>query len=194
MSVKKTIYKAIATHLMAKLNNETNSQFPNDLPALKWFDKQMGQFTDAETSYALPLPTILMEYGQFTWTTQGKNTQKGDGVIRFYIYFENYANSFTGSLNQELALQFFEFGEEVHKALQGLAIANILGPLDRVTDAEDTEQDMIITSILEYNATIYDASTNETRNYIEVEPGLNVEYKKESNRPPQSNEPLFLTS
>lgn len=193
MSVKKIIYKAIQTHLMAKLNADTNSEFPNHLPSLKWFDKQMSQFTDAEKSFALPLPTILMEYGQFTWTTTGKNTQKGDGVIRFYIYFENYADSFTGSINQELALQFFEFGEAVHQALQGVAIANILSPLDRVADAEDAEQDMIITSILEYNATIYDASTNVSRNYIEVEPDLNVEYKKESSRPPQSNEPVFLT-
>lgn len=194
MSVKKLIFKEIGTHLMQKLNVSTNAQYPNHLPHLQWYDKQMAQFSDAETSFALPLPAILIEFGQFTWTTAGKNTQRGEGVLRFYTYFENYANSFNGSLNQDLALQFWEFTEEVHKYLQGLAIEGVLSPLERVTDAEDIEQDMIITSILEYNTTIIDNSTNDTRNYIEVTPDMNVQRKKEVSRPPVTNEPPFITS
>lgn len=191
MSVKKTIFKAIEQHLMAKLNSSTNIAYPMDLPALKWFDKQMGQFTDAETSYALPLPTVLIEFGQFTWTTVGLNTQKGEGVLRFYTYFENYANSFSGSLNQDLALQFFEFTEQVNIYLQGLTIGGILSALERVTDAEDIEQDMVITSVVEYNCTIYDNSTNVTRNNIDVDPDLNV-----SKAPPRekTQDKTFLTA
>lgn len=193
MSVKKLIFKSIGTHLMQKLNIATNAEFPNDLPHLQWYDKQMNQFVDQETSFALPLPAVLIEFGQFTWTTTGKGVQKGEGVLRFYTYFENYANSFNGSLNQELALQFWRFTEEVNKYLQGLAIEGILSPLDRVTDAEDIEQDMIITSITEYSTTIFDSSTNETRNYIEVNPDMNVERKKQITRPPVDNDPPFIT-
>ncbi len=91
-------------------------------------------------------------------------------------------------------MQFWRFTEEVNKYLQGLSIEGILSPLDRVTDAEDIEQDMIITSITEYSTTIFDSSTNETRNYIEVNPDMNVERKKQISRPPVGDEPAFLTT
>ncbi|WP_443937078.1 hypothetical protein [Pedobacter sp. MW01-1-1] len=194
MAVKKIIYKLIGEHLTQKLNTDTNIKYPAELPALKWFDKQMGQFLNPETSYALPLPTILMEFGQISWSTSGLNTQKGEGILRFYIYFENYSDSFSGSINQDLALQFFEFTEQANLYLQGLNIPGILSALERVTDAEDIEQDMIITSVLEYSCTIFDNSTNITRNTIEVEPELNLYRNSKSSRPNENNELPFLTS
>lgn len=179
MAVKKTIFKNIGDYLM-----QTIKDTDDGLPDLAWFDKQMGQFESPELAFALPLPTVLMEFGQFNWQTVGQNSQKGEGSIRIHIYFENYANSFTGSLNQELALQFFEFTEAVHVALQGYGIAGVLSPLQRIGDAEDVAQDMIITSVMDYSATIFDDVTALTRNFIDVDPDLEVNYKKESSRPP----------
>jgi hypothetical protein len=192
MSVKKTIFKNLGDLLKSRLVNltyEIPAVDPEDeptdepLPDLKWFDKQMGQFDNPETSFALPLPTILLEFGQFVWTTTGQNNQKGEGSIRIYIYFENYANSFSGSLNQELALKYFEFTEAVHKVLQGYGIIDIMSPLVRIGDAEDIAQDMIITSVMDYSCTIFDNATDRSRNFIDVDPELTVEYKKESSRP-----------
>lgn len=192
MSVKKTIFKNLGARLMSKLVNLTYQIPPVDpetvptnepLPDLKWYDKQMGQFENPEQSFALPLPTILLEFGQFAWSTTGQNNQKGEGSIRVYIYFENYANSFTGSLNQDLALQFFEFTEAVHRVLQGYGIVETMSPLVRIGDAEDIAQDMIITSVMDYSCTIYDNATDRTRNFTDVDPDLTVEYMKVSSRP-----------
>jgi len=186
MSIKKTIFKTIGAYLMAQVNN-----LPNGLPSLKHYDKQMGQFTSPELALMLPLPMVLLQFLDFTWETVGQNMQKGIGIIRVSIYFENYANSFTGAINQDTALQFFEFTEAVHKALQGYSI-NGMAALSRVGDAEDTEQDMIIMSVMDYQTTITDASTDERRNFIDADPELHVEYKKESSRPVPPNDTTFL--
>jgi len=177
MSIKKDIFKAIGTHLMATLQNMPG------LPNLAHYDKQMGQFTSPELALVLPLPCVLIEFGNFNWETIGRNNQKGEGVISFSVYFENYANSFTGSLNQDIALQFFEFTEAVHVALQGYGL-DFMAPLNRIGDAEDTEQDMIIMSVINYQTTIKDLTTDTRRSFIDIDPGINVEYKKESSRPP----------
>ncbi|MBD3748954.1 MAG: hypothetical protein IE931_05615 [Sphingobacteriales bacterium] len=174
--IKKDIYKAIGDHLMATLKNLTG------LPDLAWYDKQMGQFSQPELAYVVPLPAVLIEFGQFTWTTEGANTQKGEGIIRFYVYFENYSNSFNGALDQELALRYFEFTEAVHQALQGFSTTDVM-PLQRVTDGEDVDQDMIITNIVEYSTTIFDRATNRKRNFTDVDPDVQVDYKKTSSRP-----------
>lgn len=192
MSVKKDIFTVIGAHLMATVLPITGREDLPDLPGLQWFDKQMGQFDSPELSYAVPLPVVLLEYGQFTWTTIGQNQQKGEGTLRFYIYFENYANSFDGSLNQDMALCFWEFTEMVHLALQGFGIKDKMSALERIGDAEDIAQDMVITSVMEYSATIYDNSTDRGRNFIDVEPDVTVEYKRKSSRPPGEEEKAFL--
>lgn len=177
MSIKKTIFKAIGTHLTSTLTNL------DGLPNLAHFDKQMGQFNSPELALILPLPTVLMQFLDFTWETTAQNTQKGTGIIRFSTYFENYANSFTGSFNQETALQFFEYTEQVHLALQGFGL-EFMAPLNRIGDAEDTEQDMIIMSVCDYQTTITDLATYRRRNFIDVDPDLQVEYKKQTSRLP----------
>lgn len=189
MSAKKEVFKKVGERLFAKLIN-----LEGGLPNLAMFDKQMGQFENPELTFAIPLPCVLLEFGQFNYTTISQNQQKGDGSLRIYIYFENYSNSFTGAIDQELALRFFEFTEAVHKALQGFGISGLMAPLERVADAEDVAQDMIITSIMDYNTVVYDDSADETKNFTEVDPDVEVEYKKTSSRPVDDNEPLFLTA
>ena len=179
MSVKKDLFTQLGAYLMETLQNFDPTL---NLPNLAWFDKQMGQFTTPELSYAIPLPCILMEYQSFSWETVGKNQQRGNGVIRFYIYFENYADAFTGSVNQDLALRFFEFTEQVNLALQGLGLPNMT-PLLRVSDNEDSAEDMIITSIVDYGTIITDASTDIARNFILVDPNVTVTKVEKTSRP-----------
>lgn len=193
MSVKKEIFLQIGAHLMGVLQTPDPldpDKFPKgifspemDLPGLGWFDKQMGQFTTPEQFYGIPLPCILMTFGAFTWSSMGKNLQKGEGVIRFETYFENYADSFTGSINQALALRFFDFTEQVNLALQGFAIPYKMQRLERITDNEDDAQDMVIKSLVEYNTVIFDSSTDSTRNLTLVDADMVVTRLKQTTRP-----------
>ena len=181
MSLKKDIYSQIGTYLMGTLKNFDTGL---NLPDLAFFDKQMGQFSRPETSYALPLPCILMELRNFSYETLGKNQQKGNGILRFYIYFENYADGFAGSANQAQALRFYAFSEKVNLALQGFALPN-MAPLTRVFETEDNKEDMIITSIIDYGTIITDTSTNESANFSLANPSLSVNKVHGIKRPPQ---------
>jgi len=192
MSIKKVLFKSIGEYLISNLTkvmpesgerNEIQQQFFDlDLPDIKSFDKQMGQFTSPELFYGAFLPCILMEYLPFTWVTIGNHQQRGAGTIRFWIYFENYADSFTGAINQELALRFFDFTEIVNVALQGLSLPGMQA-LERIGDNEDNAQDMIITSYIDYSTVIMDTSTDVTRNMQMVDPGITVTRLKKTTRP-----------
>jgi len=189
MSIKKDVFKSTGDYLKEVLQNYDAVANPNgildpalNLKGLQWFDKQMGQFSNPQLALAIPLPCILMEYQTFQWTTIGKNHQKGNGSIKFYVYFENYADAFTGSVNQELALQFFLFTEQVNMALQGFTLPG-MSPLQRITDNEDSAEDMIITSVVEYGTILVDKSAREARKYVMVEPDILVEKVDSTTRP-----------
>jgi hypothetical protein len=189
MSVKKDKFIEIGAYLMAALQTYNADTAPHgilpaelNLPPLKWFDKQMGQFTNPELSVAMPLPCILMEYQPFTWITVGKNVQRGNGNIRFYIYFENYADAYTGSVNQNLALQFFDFTDFANLALQGFSLEHMTA-LQRVGDNEDSAEDMIITSQVDYGTILTDETTEEARKFVMVDPVVVVTKVPQSTRP-----------
>ncbi len=67
-----------------------------------------------------------------------------------------------------------------------------MSPLVRIGDAEDIAQDMIITSVMDYSCTIFDNSADRSRNFIDVEPDLIVEYKSESSRPAAEPDKTYL--
>jgi len=184
MAVKKDKFIAIATLKPNDPEIAPNGILPAEsgLPALAWFDKQMGQFTNPDLAVAMPLPCILMEYLPFTWVTVGKNQQRGNGNIRFYIYYENYADAYTGSVNQELALNFFEYTEYVNMALQGFSLEHMTA-LQRVADNEDSAEDMIITSQVDYGTILTDMSTEEARKFVMVNPDVVVTKVDQTTRP-----------
>lgn len=190
MSAKKDLYVAMSEYLMSRMQIK-GTGFPDgllaaemNLPGLKWFDKQMGQFTHPELSYAIPLPGILMQYMPFQWTTVGKRQQRGAGILRFSLYFENYADSFNGSVNSDIALRFFEYSEVLHQALQGLLLDGITTTaLDRVGDNEDEAEDMIVTTTMDYSVVLADAAADYSRNYEMANADVVVEKVRATSRP-----------
>ena len=90
---------------------------------------------------------------------------------------ENYADSYTGSINQDKALAFFEFNEKVHQALQGLC-GTYFGALARVADEDDQDHKNVIVTVFEYETTIIDSSANTKKSYVLADPELDVRHKK----------------
>lgn len=169
MSVKGHTHKEIETYLMAEVEG------------LKWFDKDKGQFEDI-SNHVMPLPAILMSFGRTPYEAQGNNIQKGQLTLRFRIGYENYADSFVGSVNQEKALEFFQFNENVFKALQGLSTTYTRN-LERTADEDDIDHKNLIVTIMEFTGTLIDDSADECKNFVLTEPELNVEHKGELSRP-----------
>lgn len=169
MSVKGDIFRQLSTYLMATLQTYDPALYPDGvfnedmaMPGLKLVDKQMGQFNHPELAQLLPLPAILIGFRKTNWESQSRSVQSGSSILTFWVYYENYADSFVGSMNEDIALKFFDFNEAVHQALQGYD-GDLFTALDRISDEDDEEQDMIIGTIFEYTTIITDSSADADR-------------------------------
>jgi len=87
-----------------------------------------------------------------------------------------------------LALQFFMFTEQVNMALQGFGMQG-MEPLQMVADNEDTSEDMIITSTVDYGTILTDVSTREQRNFTMIDPTIIIEKVDATTRPAK---PTFI--
>jgi hypothetical protein len=160
MSVKGHTFKEISSYLIQEL------QFHDGrLPSLQWVDRDKGQFEQMDRELPIPFPAILLSFGRAEYETVGKSTQEGSGILRIRVGYESYAESFDGSIDQEQALKFWEFMEEVHKKLQGLS-GTYFSSLERIAEEEDLDHDMIIVNIMEYRCKIFDSSADKTKRYV----------------------------
>lgn len=166
MSAKGHTFLEISTYLM------------QNLEGIKMVDKDKGQLDDI-SNFVIPMPAIFISFGRFEYENQASNIQKGTGPIRFRIAVQNYADSYTGSVNQDKALEFFDFNEKVHQALQGLS-GTYFGSLVRIVDEDDIEHKNVIVTVFEYETTIVDDSAFESKEFILVDPdpALDVQHKK----------------
>lgn len=161
-SIKKHTQKEIGTYLKSQV------------PKLEFFDKYRGQL-DTPGIFTFPRPAVFMSFGRFEWETGINGTQRGTGVLRFRIAVENYADSYEGSINQDTALEFFDFNEKIHEALQGLS-GTYFEALKRVSDEDDEDHGNVIVTIMEYQTTMIDNSAGTTKNFVLVDPELDTEY------------------
>lgn len=166
MSIKGDIFKALSAHLMEKLQFAEQQNLPN----LIWVDKDFGQAQLIQEGIInLPMPAILISFKTPTWVSRLSKTQTGETLIRIRILFENYADSFQGSINQEKAIQFFEFTEKAHLALQNLQGENFTS-LTRTADEEDDDHNNVVVSDIFYTTLITDASAEGNNTTVVTEP------------------------
>lgn len=156
MSVKGTTYKEITDHLKATV------------PAIQWVDKDRGQLEDAG-NFVFPRPAVFVSFGLGQYESQGGGILKGDKILRVRTCYENYADSFTGSLNQEKALAYFEFDEAVHKALEGFNGTHFQG-LTKISDEDDLDHTNLIVQVLEYTMNITDDSAATKNDFVLIDP------------------------
>ena len=178
MSVKGHTHKEIETYLK------------QELPTLKWFDKDKGQLENI-SNHVLPFPAIFMSYGTTTYETQSNKIQKGKPTLRFRIAYESYEDSFSGSINQDKALAFFDFNEKVFIALQGLS-TTYLKNLERIADEDDIQHKNVIVTVMEFTGVLIDDSAEECKTFVLTEPNLNVEYKNPLSRPVTPKDDVFI--
>lgn len=179
MSVKKHIYKEISTYLK------------NNVSALEFVDKYRGQL-DNTNNFVFPRPAVFLSFGRFDYESLTSGNQTGKGVVRARIVVENYADAFEGSINQDLALAFFDINEKVHEALQGLS-GTYFGSLNRIMDEDDESHGNLIVTVMEYECNLIDDSAYTGKKFILTDPDLTVEYKNKEDFPQDDLEsPQFI--
>jgi hypothetical protein len=152
-SLKKLLHKALSSHLMDKL------QF-SDIPACQWVDKDFGQaelMQKGELSF--PLPAVLIAFPTARFEPMVSKDQTGDMQIRLKIMFENYLDSSEGNINQDIALQFFDFNERVNNAIDTFTFQGVQG-ITRIGEDEDDNHGNVIVSTITFQAVLFESGTD----------------------------------
>jgi len=85
--------------------NPRGKVLKEQIETIEFVDKYRGQL-DTPGIFTFPRPAVFISFGRFEWQSMVNGSQKGEGLIKFRIVVENYADSYEGSVNQDLALDF----------------------------------------------------------------------------------------
>ncbi len=155
----KEIYTSLCTRLFDKVT------------ALKVVDMYNGQYTTGDT---LDTPAVYIEFVITEWADVGNNSQEGQAIIKLHLCWQNLAATeatYETPLPGAGPLEFLDFVESVHKALQGYAPDNC-SPMARTLTEQDTDHADIIVWKNTYQCTYTDETTNPENDMVEVSPAL----------------------
>jgi hypothetical protein len=177
MSIKGNIFRLLSNQLKTKLTFDQS--LPGALPSVKWIDKYNSQILKTSPDPAIQYPAIFIQFSTFKWTTANNKVQKGAGIIRLHVAFENHEDSQMGAVNQDKALQFLEFNEAVFNTMEGFSGKGFTA-LSRITDKEDIDHSSIIVTMMDYQTQLLDDSADEAKNQQLADPELIVIRGKET--------------
>jgi hypothetical protein len=179
MGAKKTTYKAIGAHLMNSIGTTILGQPQTiqieteegniDIPRLQWVDKNRGQLLHLTKELGIPMPAILISFPEIEFEMLGAGLRKGETVVRVTSLFESYADSYFGSVDQDVALQYLEFNDLVFSTLEGLS-GSAFSSLNRIRETEDEDHDFLIITHTDYKTTLTEASSMDKVSYITGNP------------------------
>lgn len=169
MSIKGIIFKEISNHLDVEVEE------------LIYIDKDRGQI-EKENILLVPKPAVLIGFLRFEWTDIGNGIKQGTGTIRARVICENYAESYSGSIDQEKALEFFDLNEKVDAALEGLVGTNF-SELKKTADEDDLDHNNVIVTVYEYETVITDDTKANCTKMTQVDAKPFVNYVKKENLP-----------
>lgn len=180
MGAKKQTYKAIAAHLMATIGTTQIGEpqtitYINELeetvevPRLQWADLNRGQLQHLTKELGIPLPAVLISFPEIDYTLLGAGLRDGETVIRITSLFESFADSYFGSVNQDIALQYLEFNDLLYQTLEGLKGASFTD-LNRIKETEDDDHDFLIVTNTDYSCSLIEVGAIKQVTFMEGNP------------------------
>jgi hypothetical protein len=181
MSIKGIVYKEITDHLEVQV------------PELIYIDKDRGQ-VEKENVLLIPKPAVLIGFMRFEWSDIGNGIKQGKGTIRVRVACENYAESYSGSIDQDKALEFFDLNEKVDAALEGFT-GTKFSKLIKTADEDDLDHTNVIVTVYEYETTITDDTNANCSKMVKVDAEPIVNYVAKENLPErQVNDSEFIVN
>ena len=160
---------------------EISDRLESHVSELVYIDKDRGQI-EKENVIMVPKPAVLIAFMRFEWSDIGAGIKQGKGIIRVRVICENYAESYSGSIDQELALAFFDLNEKVDEALEGFS-GTKFSEMKKVADEDDLDHNNIIITVYEYETTITDDTKANCSKMIKVDAEPVVHYIAKENLP-----------
>lgn len=163
MAKRSDIYKALRDYAKSAL------------PWVVYVDMQKGQMQRIAENYPLPLPALLIETGDFTFSNAGEFTQKGSGIISFYLYVDLVTDSFSGAENETHTINMLDRFDELYQAFEGFSIDGIT-PINRVTEYRPQYGNRSILFRVDFR-TVKDEEKKVVTSTVSAEPDITPRYK-----------------
>lgn len=86
---------------------------------VKWIDLWHDQINFLETEHRFPAPAVFLNFRILNAEDIGEKAQMLTTQIEVYVFYETFADTYKGSVNQNSALEFLNLLDEIHKTLHG---------------------------------------------------------------------------
>lgn len=143
------------------------------LPDVQEVDLYAGQYLNEATTIT---PAIYFEFLPTSWSNLGKNTQAGLVTVRVHIVQTSFASTraTTGYEQEFTALDYLDFVQNLHLALQGFEING--QPLNRNLSEPDINQESTLVEKVNYTFEYHDETTDPEINWVQVSPLLTINH------------------
>lgn len=94
------------------------------MPDIRWIDLWHNQVNFLSEEHPFPSPALFLGFRILSTEDQGQKTQKVRFQVDTYLFFETFADSYRGSVNQGTAVEFLKMIADTHAVLHGTSGLN----------------------------------------------------------------------
>lgn len=112
---------AAETEIYSNLNTLVGSE---DKSPIRWIDLWHNQVNFLDDELEFPTPSAFLSFRSKQINDLGEKVQQMSLQIDVYLFYETFANTFTGSFNQEDALSFIGILDFINSRMHGITGEN----------------------------------------------------------------------
>lgn len=145
--------------MSAKLNtyNAIKAQILGQVPKIKTVQLFNNQFDKEAAEDAFSYPAVMIQFLSLPWVTEPQGLQKADALIRLHVGFHSYKSE---------DVEILTLLDEVHAALSGFTVANLLGAMTRTNEEQDINHDSVSVWLVDYSTQIVDVAGHRNRHLV----------------------------
>lgn len=157
---------------------ELATKITTNIPAVKWVDLWHNQINFLQEEYEFQSPAVFFAFRSNNITDTGMMVQQVNLQVDVFLFYETYADTHKGSINQTDALAFLQTLDNINKFLHASSGTNYsgmrrigFGPVD--TGGSGNLYQAIYECLLtDYSVEANNTATTDlTDNTLEVQPG-----------------------
>ena len=126
---------AAETEIYSNLNTLVGSE---DKSPIRWIDLWHNQVNFLDDELEFPTPSAFLSFRSKQINDLGEKVQQMSLQIDVYLFYETFANTFTGSFNQEDALSFIGILDFINSRMHGITGENFSSMRKTGFSPEDT--------------------------------------------------------
>ena len=106
---------------------ELSKKITDNLTEIQWCDLWHEQISYLTSELPFPTPAVFIAFNMLNVEDKGMKGQICNTQIDFYLYYETFSDTYSGSVNQTSALDFLKQLTEIHKLFHATSGDNYSG-------------------------------------------------------------------